>query len=83
MRGPGAIELDVVERQIDRETAAVSAAAGAAAGIERNLDTAKEDLRGAMADGVITPIEAQSLARTLVRTSVAAHHHTTRLEALR
>lgn len=83
VRGPGAIELDVVERQISREEQAVGAAAGEAAGIEHNLDTAKQNLRSALADGVITIDEARTLARSLVRTSVRAHQHTQKLEALR
>ena len=83
VRGPAAIELDVVERQVDRESAAVSAAAGAAAGIERRIDGAKTSLRAALADGVVDASEARALARSLVRTSLAAHEHTCRLEALR
>ncbi len=87
VRGPGAIELDVVERQVDRESAAVNAAAGAAAGIERRLQNVGEKIRAAMTDrqspGVIDSAEARGIARDLLGTKVAAHHHTENLEALR
>lgn len=86
VRGPSAIELDVVERQIVREQAAVSAEAGAAAGIEHRLQRVRDRLRAAMTDkktpGVIDADETRGLARELVGASVDAHHHTAKLEAL-
>ena len=83
MRGSGAIELDVAERQVAREEAAVTAAAGEAGQIERSLDGAKKALAEALADGVVDQAEASRLARRLVGTSLAAHHHHVHLEALR
>lgn len=86
VRGPAAIELDVLQRQVDREHAAVSAEAGAAAGIEQRLDRVRQKLHAALTDdhtpGVVDEAESRVLARALIGTSVAAHHHTARLEAL-
>lgn len=83
VRGPAAIELDVVDRQISREEQSVKSAARETAAIERRLDKAKDNLRRSIAGREIDLHEARKLARTIVRTSVAAHHHTTQLEALR
>lgn len=86
VRGAGSIELDVVDRQVTREQAAVSAAVGDAAGLEQRIERAKAQLRAALTDaktpGVVDAEETRALARTLVGTSVAAHHHAERLEAL-
>lgn len=82
VRGPAAIELDVFERQVDRESAAVSAAAGDAAVIERRLQGIREELASDLADGVVDADEARRLARKLNGTAVHAHHHTEKLEAL-
>jgi hypothetical protein len=86
VRGPNAIELDVVDRQITREERAVGTAAGEAATIERRLHRARQAMRAAITDkktpGVIDADETRVIARALVGTSVAAHHHTERLEAL-
>lgn len=82
VRGPAAIELDVVEHQLDREQAAVAHCAAEAGQIERKVDGAKRALGEALADGVIDAAEARRLARQLVGTSVAASHHHRRLEGL-
>lgn len=86
VRGPAAIELDVLDRQITREAAAVSAEAGAAAGIEHGLDRIGADLHAALTDaetpGVITTAEARTLSRHLNGTKIAAHTHTAHLEAM-
>lgn len=82
IRGGGAIELDIVERQIDRETAAVSAEAGAAAGLERRLQGVRDELARDLADGVVDLNEARRLARKLNGTAMEAHLHTQKLEAL-
>lgn len=86
VRGPCAIELDVVDRQVTREEQSVQTAAGEAATIEQRLEHARKTLRAAMTDletpGVIDADETRALARELIGTSVAAHHHTERLEAL-
>ena len=86
MRGPAAIELDVLDRQLTREHVAVNAEAGAAAGIERGLNHLDTELHAALTDaatpGVITTAEARTLSRRLNRTKIAAHHHTAALESL-
>lgn len=83
VRGPAAIELDVVDRQLTRETAAVTAAAGAAAGIEQKLERARRELAADLAnDGIVDANEAKRLARLLNGTNLAAHRHTQTLEAL-
>lgn len=86
VRGPGAIELDVVDRQVTRELTALTAEAAAAAVIEHNLDRFREKFRGALTDqkspGVIDAAESRALARALNGTAVAAHRHTGRLEKL-
>lgn len=86
VRGPSAIELDVLEHQVDRETAAVSAACGRASRIERRLQNVRNAVRAAMRDGktpgVIDGAETRKIARQLIGTTVAAHHHKQKLEAL-
>lgn len=86
VRGPCAIELDVVDRQITREQAAVTAASGAAAGIESRLHRLRQSFRAALIDpktpGIIDAEETRMLARELIGTSVAAQRHVEKLEAL-
>lgn len=86
VRGPGAIELDVVDRQVTREEQAVSAAAGEAASLEKRLQRACARFRAALTDkktpGVVDADESRGIARELVGAKVDAHHHTERLEAL-
>lgn len=86
VRGVSAIELDIVDNQITREQQSVSAAAGEAATIEQRLLRVRETLRAAITDkatpGVVDAAESRALARALIGTSVAAHHHAERLEAL-
>jgi hypothetical protein len=86
VRGPGAIELGVVERQVDREVAAIGSAVSAAAGIERRLDRVRGQLRAALTDrktpGIVDADESRGIARALNGTSVVAHNHTAELEAL-
>jgi hypothetical protein len=86
IRGPSAIELDVVDRQVTREEDAVSAATEDAAQLERRLQRVRDKVRGAMIDpvtpGVIDAAETRAIARELIGTSVAAHHHTEQLKEL-
>lgn len=83
IRGPAAIELDVVEHQVDREQAAVARCTTEAGRIEHEIDRTKRTLRAALADGVIDANESRQLARQLLGTSVAAHRHRGHLEELR
>ena len=87
VRGVGAIELDVVERQIDREQAAVGNAAGEATDIEQRLQRVRREFSAAMTDrrspGIIDASESRKIARALIGTAVTALHHTTHLEALK
>lgn len=86
LRGPGAIELDVLDRQVTREQQQVGLAAGESARIERRLQRVRERVRAALVDrrtpGLIDATETRGIARELVGTSVAAHHHTRRLDGL-
>lgn len=86
VRGPSAIELDVVERQVTREEAGVCSATGEAATIEQRLQCVRNSVREALTDvatpGVIDATESRQIARQLVGVSVQAHHHTQTLEAL-
>ena len=81
IRGLGAIELDVLRHQVDREVDQVRLATSEAAGIEHRIEAAKS-LMSHAAGGVLNAREFRGLARSLVGTSVAAHLHTHRLEAL-
>lgn len=83
IRGPAAIELDVAERQINREEAAVVEEAAAASLIEIRIDTARRTVREALADGVIDAREATAITRQLLDTATVAHTHTQHLDALR
>ena len=86
VRGPGAIELDVVDQQLTREETALRTAGTEAVAIETSLDRARRQVRAALTDprtpGRIDATEARAIARTLIRTSVKAHHHTLNLEKL-
>lgn len=86
VRGPAAIELDVVERQVDRETAAVCTARDDAAGIERLLQNVRNAVQAAITDretpGVIDSAETRKIARQLIGTTIAAHHHKQQLDSL-
>ncbi len=86
VRGPCAIELDVVERQVAAEEQQVRCAVGEAGRIEAGLQRARDRLRAALTDrhspGVIDAAESRALAGDLVRATVASHHHTKRLEQL-
>ena len=86
VRGPCAIELDVVERQVAAEEQQLRGALGEAGRIETILQRARTRLRAALIDrrspGVIDAIESRALAGDLVRATVASHHHTKRLESL-
>ncbi len=79
VRGPGAIELDVLDRQIQRERAAVGAEAGVAADLEQGLDHLGREIHAALTDaetpGVITTAEARAISHRLHGTKQAAHHH--------
>ena len=80
--GP-AIELDVMERQVEREERAVSAAVDEAGKLERKLDSVRRELACDLAnDGVVDAVEANRLARALINAAVTAHHHKGSLEAL-
>ena len=87
VRGPGAIELDVVERQVAREEQAIEAEATVAFGIEVRLDHIRQALHGALHDaatpGIVDTVEARALVRDLVGTSGVAHTRTQALEALK
>jgi len=86
VRGPGAIELDVVERQVDREALAIGNALTAATGIARRIDRVRGKVRAALTDlktpGIIDADETRGIARELNGTAVATHHHTAQLESL-
>lgn len=87
VRGPAALELDIVDRQVAREEVAGRAAAGEAATIARRLERVRAALRAAITDnrtpGIVDRDETRAIARQLNGTSVAAHRHTERLEALK
>lgn len=86
LRGPAAIELDVVEHQINRETAAVAAASVEAGVIEAGLARVRCSVHAALTDaktpGVIDSSEARGIARQLIRSTIKAQHHSNHLKTL-
>lgn len=87
VRGPAAIELDVVDRQITREEASIAQAVGESSAVENRLQKVRNEVRTALTDGVtpgvIDTAEARAICRHLIGTAVAAHKHTKHLEELR
>lgn len=82
MHGPAAIEVDVLDRQLDRAHVGVTAAADEAVVLEADFATTRADLRAALADGVITDAEARRLHRDLAAGTRHASAHTSTLKAL-
>lgn len=83
IRGPSAIELDVVDRQVTREEKSVQAAAAEAEDIESKLQHVRAELAADMASaGAVDSREARRLAADLIGVSVTAHNHTQSLDAL-
>jgi hypothetical protein len=86
VRGPAAIELDVVDRQLTREETAVRTCVGEAKRIETGLQKARVALQSALTDrrtpGIVTADESRAIARSLNTVAVDATHHTQQLEAL-
>jgi hypothetical protein len=84
--GPGAIELDVMDRQISREEDSVQRCTEEAGDIERSLERSRRLLRSALTDprspGIVDAREARALARSLMGTSVTAATHRQHLEGL-
>jgi hypothetical protein len=86
IRGPSAIELDVLERQVAREERGLRTAVDESRQIEQTLQRARHKTAAALSDdnspGVIDDREADDIARELLDGSVLAHRHTQTLEAL-
>jgi len=86
VRGPAALELDVVDRQITREELALALAVDESAAMESRLQKVRTQVRCALTDGatpgVIDTAEARHICRHLIGTAVAAHKHTQHLQAL-
>lgn len=86
LRGPAAIELDVVDRQVTREEAAVHAATGEAVTIEQRLTRVRRAVHAALTDDktpcIIDADESRKIARELIGVTVQAHHHKQSLEAM-
>lgn len=80
--GAGAVHLDVLERTLRAEEAAVTAAAGAARSVEKQVDATRTTLAAAMADGVIDAHEQRALATQLNAAALAAATHTETLQSL-
>lgn len=83
LRGPAAIELDVLDRQVTREENALRHATAEAETLTGQLAGTRTELASALAnDGIVDAQEAASLARHLMDTSIAANAHRQTLEAL-
>ena len=82
LRGPAAIELEVVDRQITREENGVQAATAEALALRDELTAARAERAADLKDGVMDGKEALHLARTLMRCSIDANRHEKTLEAL-
>ncbi|HEX2101466.1 MAG TPA: hypothetical protein VHF69_12420 [Candidatus Synoicihabitans sp.] len=80
---PHNLALDVIEQQVDRESAEIAMAAREARAIETGCHRLRRQVSAALRDdGVIDENETRVICRTLLDTSAAAHHHTKHLEAL-
>ena len=82
MHGPAAIEVDVLNRQLDRADAGMAVAAGEASGLQADFAQAVADFKAAMADGIITPDEARRINRDLAQGTRHASQHTATLQTL-
>ena len=82
MHGPAAIEVDVLNRQLDRADAGMAVATGEASGLQADFAQAVADFKAAMADGIITPDEARRINRDLAQGTRHARQHTATLQAL-
>lgn len=76
----------IIERQVDRETTALTTCVGETVKIERGVDHAARRLHEALNDkqspGIVTTAEARGIARTLIRTKGEAYIHRQHLEQL-
>lgn len=83
LRGPAAIELDVIDRQVTREETIVRTATAEAETITGQLTDSRTALAAALAnDGIVDAQEAAGLAGRLMDTSITANAHRQTLEAL-
>ncbi|MBC7367548.1 MAG: hypothetical protein H7343_12205 [Undibacterium sp.] len=86
LRGPAAIELDVLDQQVTRAVADVQQCAAESETIEHHLDHARAAVHAALTDaetpGVITAAESRHVFRELIDTTILAHAHTAQLQAL-
>ena len=83
VRGPAALELDVLEITLTREVAGVKQATGEAVDIADRLDAARAELAADLAnDGIVDATEARRLARKLIGATIPAHNHIKTLEGL-
>lgn len=84
LRGPAAIELDVLEQQANRAVRDVEQRAVESTAIEAQLEHARQHVHAALTDavspGVITAEESRALCGELIDLSLGAHTHTQNLK---
>jgi len=86
LRAAPALELDVLELQLNREQSLLIIRARESEVIEGQLDHLRAGIAGALTDaetpGIITALEARALAGGLITATLATHKHTQALEAM-
>jgi hypothetical protein len=86
LRAAPAIDLDVLERQVDREEKEITTACAASCEIATDLDGVNREVEAALNDaespGVITREESCAITRHLLEAATKAHNHNESLRAL-